>query len=39
MLGVIGPVPLWVTGVVFVVIFGWVIRGIIKFTKDEKGVT
>jgi uncharacterized membrane protein YfcA len=33
MLGVIGSVPLWVTGVVFVVVFGWVIREIIKFTK------
>jgi uncharacterized membrane protein YfcA len=38
MLGVIGSVPLLVTGVVFVVIFGWVIRGIVKFTKDERGV-
>jgi len=38
MLGLIGSIPLWVTGVVFVVIFGWVIRGIIKFTKAEKEV-
>jgi hypothetical protein len=38
MLGVLGPVPLWITGVVFVVIFGWVIRAIIKFTKDDKEV-
>jgi uncharacterized membrane protein YfcA len=33
MLGVIGNVPLWVTGVVFAAIFAWVIRAIIKFQK------
>ena len=33
MLGVIGAVPLWVTGIVFVAIFAWVIRAVIKFQK------
>jgi len=35
MLEVIGKVPVWVTGVVFVIIFGGVIRAILKFTKSE----
>jgi len=33
MLGVIGAVPLWVNGVVFLAIFTWVTRSIIRFTK------
>jgi uncharacterized membrane protein YfcA len=36
MLGVIGGVPLWVTGVVFLAIFGWVVREILKFTKESE---
>ena len=35
MLGVIGTVPIWVTGVVFVAIFAWVVREILKFTKES----
>jgi uncharacterized membrane protein YfcA len=35
MLGVIGEVPLWVTGVVFLAIFVWVVRAILKFTKES----
>ena len=35
MLEVIGKVPVWVTGVVFVIIFGGVIRAILRFTKSE----
>jgi len=35
MLGVIGEVPLWVTGVVFLAIFAWVVRAILKFTKES----
>jgi uncharacterized membrane protein YfcA len=33
MLGVLGAVPAWVTGVVFVAIFSWVTREVIKHTK------
>jgi hypothetical protein len=33
MLGIIGKVPLWVNGVVFLVIFAWCTRAIIKFTR------
>jgi uncharacterized membrane protein YfcA len=35
MLGVIGKVPLWVNGLVFVVIFATVIRAILKQAKSE----
>ncbi|MFC1856782.1 sulfite exporter TauE/SafE family protein [Thermodesulfobacteriota bacterium] len=35
MLGVIGSVPVWVNGLVFVIIFASVTRSIIKFTKSE----
>ncbi|MBI4776888.1 MAG: sulfite exporter TauE/SafE family protein [Deltaproteobacteria bacterium] len=35
MLGVIGPVPLWATGVAFVIIFGIITRSIIRYTKSE----
>ena len=35
MLGVISPVPNWLTGVVFVVIFAAVTRSIIKFTREK----
>jgi uncharacterized membrane protein YfcA len=34
MLGVIGSVPIWINGVVFISIFGFVTRSIIKFTKS-----
>ena len=34
MLGVLGSVPTWVTGIVFVAIFAWVTREIIKYTKS-----
>jgi len=34
MLGVMGDVPMWVTGLVFFVIFGAVTRAIIRFTKS-----
>ena len=36
MLGVIGEVPLWVTGAAILVIFSWVIRSILKFMKESK---
>ncbi|MFC1821868.1 sulfite exporter TauE/SafE family protein [Thermodesulfobacteriota bacterium] len=35
MLGVLGEIPVWVTGIVFVGVFAWVTREIIKFTKSE----
>jgi uncharacterized membrane protein YfcA len=35
MLGVIGPVPVWLNGLVFVIIFAAVTRSIIKFTRSE----
>jgi hypothetical protein len=35
MLGVIGPVPIWLNGLVFLVIFAGVTRSIIKFTRSE----
>ncbi len=35
MLGVIGPVPGWVTIMVLIIIFGTVTRSIIKFTRSE----
>ena len=35
MLGVIGSVPNWLNGVVFVVIFAAVTRSIIKFTREK----
>ncbi len=35
MLGIIGNVPIWLTGVVFVAIFGVVIRAILKYMKSE----
>jgi uncharacterized membrane protein YfcA len=35
MLGVIGNVPIWLTGVVFISIFGVVIRAIFKHIKSE----
>jgi hypothetical protein len=35
MLGVIGPVPVWLNGLVFLVIFAAVTRSIIKFTRSE----
>jgi len=35
MLGVIGTVPIWLTGVVFVSIFGVVIRSILRHIKSE----
>ena len=35
MLGWIGKVPVWVNGLVFLGIFSWVTREIIKFTKAE----
>lgn len=34
MLGAIGTVPGWITGVVFVLIFAWVTRAILKFLKS-----
>jgi uncharacterized membrane protein YfcA len=34
MLGVIPPVPAWLTGLVFVTIFGWVTWAIVKFTRS-----
>jgi uncharacterized membrane protein YfcA len=36
MLGVIGTAPIWVNGIVFLVIFAWVTRSILVFLKDEK---
>jgi len=35
MLGVIGPVPAWLNGLVFVAIFSAVTRSIIKFTRSQ----
>jgi uncharacterized membrane protein YfcA len=35
MLGIIGPVPVWLNGLVFLVIFATVTRSIIKFTRSE----
>jgi hypothetical protein len=35
MLGVIGAVPIWVTGIVFAGITTWVVRAILKFTKES----
>ena len=35
MLGIIGVVPIWVTGVVFIVTFAVVIRAILKHVKSE----
>ncbi|MHC4941953.1 MAG: sulfite exporter TauE/SafE family protein [Planctomycetota bacterium] len=35
MLGVLGDVPFWINGVVFVLIFAWVIRAIMKHVKSE----
>jgi uncharacterized membrane protein YfcA len=35
MLGVIGKVPVWLNGTMFVIIFGAVTRSIIKFTKAK----
>ncbi|MEE9516807.1 MAG: hypothetical protein V3V52_06870, partial [Candidatus Adiutricales bacterium] len=35
MLGIVGPVPLWLTGVVFITIFSVVIRSILKHIKSE----
>jgi hypothetical protein len=35
MLGLIGPVPVWLNGLVFLVIFAAVTRSIIKFTRSE----
>jgi hypothetical protein len=35
MLGVIGEVPVWLNGLVFIVIFAAVTRSIIKFTRSE----
>lgn len=34
MLGVIGDVPTWLTGIVFVAVFAWVTREIIKHTRS-----
>lgn len=34
MLGVMGELPLWVNGVVFLVVFAWVTYQIVKFTKS-----
>ena len=36
MLGVIGAVPIRVTGVVFAAIVAWVVRAILKFTKESE---
>ena len=35
MLGVIGPVPVWLTGVIFVAVFSWVTWKIIQTTKEK----
>lgn len=35
MLGVIGDWPIWIDGIVFVVIFGWVTQAIIKYTRSD----
>jgi hypothetical protein len=35
MLGVIGELPTWLDGVVFVIVFAAVTRSIIKFTRSE----
>lgn len=37
MLGIIGTVPIWMTGIVFVTIFSVVIRSILKHIKSEAG--
>ena len=34
MLGVIAPLPAWVNGMVFLLIFGVVTRAIVKFTRS-----
>jgi hypothetical protein len=36
MLGVIGAVPIWLNGAVFLVIFAWCVRAIMKFQKESK---
>jgi hypothetical protein len=33
MLGVLGAVPTWVTGIVFIAIFAWVTHEIVKYTR------
>jgi uncharacterized membrane protein YfcA len=35
MLGIIGDVPMWINGLVFLAIFVWVTREIIKFTRAK----
>jgi len=35
MLGIIGDLPLWIDGIVFLVIFGWVTQSIIKYTRSK----
>lgn len=37
-MGVIPELPLWITGIVFVAIFTVVIRGILRFSREGKGV-
>ncbi|OIN96816.1 MAG: hypothetical protein AUJ48_00895, partial [Deltaproteobacteria bacterium CG1_02_45_11] len=39
MLGVMGEVPIWINGVVFVIIFAAVAIAIFKYVKSEKGVS
>ena len=34
MLGVIGDLPVWIDGIVFLVIFSWVAQAIIKYTRS-----
>jgi len=36
MLGVIGKVPIWLNGTVFLIICAWCVRAILKYTKAEK---
>jgi uncharacterized membrane protein YfcA len=36
MLGVVGELPVWVNGLVFAVIFAWVVRAILRFQKENK---
>jgi hypothetical protein len=35
MLGVIGAVPVWLNGIVFILIFAGVTRSILKFARSE----
>jgi len=35
MLGAIADLPLWIDGIVFLIIFGWVTQAIVKYTRSD----